>query len=389
MSAYFQMGHDTENLIGETDLKEFEGIILSPVNRTPEELTQNIPAFREKGNFDIVLDCQLYFPRSSREKLNQHPYFPSDLDTADISSNSWWNNMINRLSDYAAKLGVDGVTSPVIFPRIWNDDYYARCADVCSNLYEKLSKIKINTLATLMVDLKKLADEDYTFRLASIMSNASCAGFYLVFYIDTEPRRELAFSEELFGAMMVIKELKNTGLSVIISFCSSDMILFKAAGADHCASGKFFNLRRFTTSRWEEPSQGGGVLPYWFEHSLLAFIREADILRLLREGHADLIERTHSRNYWSNRILTQFKKEPGKAWVGLSWRHYLSWFGKTEMEITNGNPIQIVKDWLKIAEKNWLMLEDEEILFEEPRNNGSWMRPWRQAIAKFSKYYNL
>ena len=126
MSAYFQMGHDTENLIGETDLDEFKGIILSPVNRTPTELSQNIPTFREKGSFDIILDCQLYFPRSSREKLNQHPYFPSDLDTADISSKTWWNNMIHRLSDYAAKLGVNGVISPVVFPRIWNDEYYAR-----------------------------------------------------------------------------------------------------------------------------------------------------------------------------------------------------------------------------------------------------------------------
>ena len=35
MTAYLQMGHNTENLIGEEDLEEFEGIILSPVNREP------------------------------------------------------------------------------------------------------------------------------------------------------------------------------------------------------------------------------------------------------------------------------------------------------------------------------------------------------------------
>ncbi len=93
--------------------------------------------------------------------------------------------------------------------------------------------------------------------------------------------------------------------------------------------------------------------------------------------------------YWSNRILSQFKEEPGKAWAGLSWRHYLSWFGKTEREISNGNPIKTVKDWLKNAETNRLMLEDEEILLEEPRNNGSWLRPWRQAMAKFSKFYDV
>ncbi len=36
MSAYLQMGHDTENLVGEADLEEFRGIILSPVNREPD-----------------------------------------------------------------------------------------------------------------------------------------------------------------------------------------------------------------------------------------------------------------------------------------------------------------------------------------------------------------
>lgn len=386
MSAYFQMGHDTENLIGETDLNEFKGIILSPVNRTPDDLRRNIPVFRETGDFDIIFDCQLYFPKSNREKLNQHPYFPSDLDTADISSKSWWNKIVDSLNNYAEMMDVNGITSPVVFPKVWNDDYYSRCAEVSNNSQEKSSKLGINTWSTLMVNLSQLADENIALRIASIISNADCFGYYLVFYSDQEPRREFASYEDLFGSMLLIKELKNTQKPVIISFCSSDMILFKAAGADHCASGKFFNLRRFTTSRWKEPAEGGGVLSYWFEHSLLAFIREADVLRLLREGYDYLVQQGYSNNYWSTRILKQFEEEPGRPWLGLSWRQYLSWFAKTENDLFKVSNLEKIKDWLKSAEENWLKLEDEEILLEEPRNNGSWIRPWRQAIAKFSNY---
>jgi len=36
------------------------------------------------------------------------------------------------------------------------------------------------------------------------------------------------------------------------------MILWKAAGATNCASGKYFNLRRFTLSRLDEPEENGG-----------------------------------------------------------------------------------------------------------------------------------
>ncbi len=40
---------------------------------------------------------------------------------------------------------------------------------------------------------------------------------------------------------------------------------------------------------------------------------------------------------------------------------------------------------LQQAENNWLALQDRDVLFEEPRNNGSWVRPWRQALADFRK----
>jgi hypothetical protein len=60
MSAYMQMGHDTENLVGEQDLDEFVGIVLSPVNRDAPTLAENIQIFRARGHYDIVLDPQLY-----------------------------------------------------------------------------------------------------------------------------------------------------------------------------------------------------------------------------------------------------------------------------------------------------------------------------------------
>ena len=126
-------------------------------------------------------------------------------------------------------------------------------------------------------------------------------------------------------------------------------------------------------------------MPYWFEHSLLGFIREADISRLQRYGFERLIGQGHSGSSSGQRILDLFATNPGEAWLAMSWRQYLSWFGKTERDVHDGGTA-LVREWLTVAESNWLELEDNEILMDEPRNVGNWARPWRQALRDFDRF---
>jgi len=387
MSAYHHMGHDTENLIGEKDLVEYAGIILSPVNRSPEILRDHIINFREKGDYDIILDPQLYFPKSERGSLKKYPYFPSNFDTADMTSTAWWNNTIRLLTDLAISLNVSTVVSPVVQPKIWNIDYYSLCATISQTLLRNLKSSDIRVLSTIMVNVTELTDSNKVMEIASIVSDKDSDGFYIIFVSDIEPRREFSDETELYGMMCLIKELENTRRPVLVGNCSSEMLLLKSAGATACSTGKFFNLRRFTKSRYEEPAKGGGQLPYWFEHSLLAFLREADILRLLNENFEDLISTHHSNNFWGERILSHLQSTPEKAWLAFSWRQYLSWFGKIELELSTSDSIATVQKWLKEAEENWRMLDDNDLLFDEQRNDGKWLRSWRQALVKFEKAY--
>src|SRR5260370_41885895 len=111
MSAYLQMGHDSENLVGVVGLEEYHGIILSPVNRDAGELAGDVGVFRKKSDYDIVLDPQFYFPRSERGSLPTQPYFPRDLDTADLSSEKWWSSVTEALADFGNQIGVDASCS--------------------------------------------------------------------------------------------------------------------------------------------------------------------------------------------------------------------------------------------------------------------------------------
>jgi hypothetical protein len=200
----------------------------------------------------------------------------------------------------------------------------------------------------------------------------------LVLTGDTQPRREFSQSDELKGAMQLIDVLERSGLPVLVGYSSTEFVLWKAAGASACATGKFFNLRRFTRSRFEEPSDGGGQLPYWFEESLMAFLRESDLLRVQQAG--DLSEASQ-RNPYGRRILDRISSAPGSAWLALSWRQFLYAFSDLEARIQGGRAD--VGVLLKDAEGLWRRLEDENVLMEEHRNDGTWIRQWRRALVEF------
>lgn len=221
------------------------------------------------------------------------------------------------------------------------------------------------------------------------MTSRAPKSSYIAVEADIEPRRELADAANLLGLMALVSALEKSGCKTLVSHCSSDMILMKAAGASSCASGKFFNLRRFTRSRFDEQQEGGGgQLPYWFEHHLLGFLREADIARLRRDGLGDFLGGGDSGNVFGEQMFDQFSNDPGKPWVALSWRQYLAWFAGTEKQLSVPDASSLVSTWLREAESRWLQMEDKDVLLEETRNTGQWIRPWRQALGDFRRIDN-
>jgi hypothetical protein len=386
MSAYLQMGHDSENLVGVPGLDGFAGLILSPVNRSESELGNWVRVFRTRGQFDVAFDPQLYCPQSDRGHLADHSYFPKDLDTADPSSESWWRELVTQLATEAVRLKVDAVCSPVVLPRKYGPDYYAQCSETYSMLAADLKGTAIRPILTVCVGLKEMAEPSDALRIASIVTGHNPQAGYVVIEADVEPRREIADAANLLSVMVLVSALETSGCRTLVSHSSSDMLLMKAAGASHCASGKFFNLRRFSRSRFDEQQEGGGgQLPYWFEHSLLGFLREADIARLRRAGLEDFIGGGDSNNSFADQILKKFINEPAKPWVALSWRQYLAWFTATEKRLSGPDALTLVDTWLRQAEERWLTMEDKDILLEESRNNGKWIRPWRQALGDFRR----
>lgn len=378
MGAYHQMGHDSWNLVGEKPLHRFEGLILSPVNDSPDAVTQKLSQLRErKQNLDIILDPQFYEPRSARGHLIHWPHFSDDVDTVNLQDMNWWEKRSEALSSVASIIGANAICSPATIPRLYDDDYYRWTVD-CANITAKHASDRgLGILLTAIVRLPELAHKGRSETVASILTSTGIDRIYLVLSDDIPPRTQRTDVEGLAGAIKLIRLLENAGTRVLVAFSGLDMILWKAAGASGVASGKFFNLRRFVPGRFEEDgAEGGRVVPYWTDTRLITWLREDDI-RLLDKNA--LIDRPDViANPYSERILEILDAGTGEPWVRYGWRQYLYWFQETEAAISNDS--KIAKMMLRNADSAWGNVNDSEIYLYDRQNTGDWIRPWLNAV---------
>lgn len=376
MGVFHQMGAGSVSLLNSPRFPWYQGEILSPVNYSERDIRRQIDG-RALG-YQQIFDPQLYFPRSSRGELVNWAHYPKDVDTADLSSREWWISRVEELAAVVERLQPASVCSPSIAPRTFGPGYYSLTLEVAEEL-RRLVPRDIEVLPTIIVNLRDLASRDRLMETASIVAKSSASRLYLILWADVDPRREVSEWEDIAGGMRLIRLLEGADYRLLVGFSSSDMLLWKAAGATDCATGKYFNLRRFTPSRWDPPAAGGGQLPYWFEESVMAFIREADVLHLKQ---LQKLSPASISNPFCNECLTNITSSPPKPWIAEAWRQYMYWFQDAERRISHGE--LSVEQSLVDAENTWSFLRNNDVFLEEPMNDGRWVARWRQALAAFA-----
>jgi len=391
MAFYLQMGHDSKNLIGETDLEEMTGIVLSPVNETTTDLSTIIDMVSQENEFRIIFDPQLYYPHSHKGKLGGHPYYPENFITNFGESTEWWTSMNASILEYALSLGVNTILSPLRSPREWNSSYLKTIIDTGNNLITQ-SEGKLSIIQTVLMNIDSISGADNENRrqeFASVLMHSEADEYALIFQIGGNPRHEIRIDSEIYGMMDFIRLLRNTGKKITVLYCHSFFPLLHLAGADNFTSGKFFNLRSFSPGRWDENDQaGGGQTAWWFEQGLLAFLREGDILKLISKGHPNLIGNGFSNSSWSSKILPNIQSPERVPWVADSWRQWLSWFGKMEHHLSQEKQkSSYVWDLLNSASQNWNEITGHHVYMSDNINDGGWISAWRQALADFESSY--
>jgi hypothetical protein len=377
MSSYHQMGHDSWNLVSEDALEEFRGLILSPVNNSPGQVIERLASLRRRDHLDIVLDPQFYKPKSDRGALPEWAHIDNDFDTVELGNIEWWADRCHRLVEQAEQIGVTSIASPAAVPRAFDAAYYDWIVECAERLQAMLDGRRTTALITALVHVPELANRGMAERIASVLTRSRISRVYLVLLDDVPPRTQRIDAEALAGAMSLIRILEGAGSRVLLAFSGLDMLLWKAAGATDVATGKFFNLRRFVPGRWEDPAEGGRVLPYWTDDEFITWFREEDVRLLLRQG---ILDRARvSANPYSREILTILDSRAGDAWVGLGWRQYMYWFVRQEAAIASGR--LDVGAVLERADQRWLDADRSRVRLFERSNNGEWIRAWLNALA--------
>ncbi|HUW12275.1 MAG TPA: hypothetical protein VM537_21295 [Anaerolineae bacterium] len=376
MTTYHQMGHGSVGLLSEDRLRGYRGAILSPVNYSEAQIQDQIAANR-RSEFELIFDPQLYYPGTNRGKLPDWSYFPAGVETGDLSSLAWWTSLVGHLASVTSRLHPDSICSPAAVPRVYSPEYYDLNRRIADSLVSAVEGEDVGVLQTVLARLETLSQPNVAAEVASVASRCTSDRVYLVLVSDIGPRREFRGTEDLKGAMRLINYLEAADIRVLVAYTSSDVILWKAAGASECATGKFFNLRRFTSSRWEPPPEGGGQLSYWMEESMMAFLRESDLIRV---RHAGLLAPASLSNPYGTEILNSLDNSPGESWLALGWRQYMYWLCDFEKRLDSGTIVP--EDALRNAEQVWDRLEAPNILMEERPNDGGWLRPWRRALAE-------
>ncbi len=375
MGSYHQMGHNSWNLIPEDNLEQYSGMVLSPVNSDPEQVSERIESIENRDDLDIVLDPQFYIPSSARGRLPLWPYFNSACDTTDLSNAGWWKERCAQLFEVSKQVGVTSICSPAMLPKIYDAAYYDATVNCADELASMVAGSDLSVLLTTVVSFRDLAVDGASDRIASILTRSSINRAYVIFYDDLTARQQWTDSESLIGAMKLIGALEAAGMNVLVGYCGFDVVLWKYCGATSAATGKFLNLRRFGPERWLDDQADGRVVEYWTEPSLIAWLRENDVLQIQRRLPALL---TAAPNPFSAQILTALGSTPRAAWRGLSWRQYLWWFAAIEAEIAADRDAAV--QLLSRADANWAALDKAKLLLFDRENDGSWIRPWLNAI---------
>jgi hypothetical protein len=378
MSTYLQMGHESWSLLGEEDGGDYAGIVLSPVNDGPEYVADRLARLGEaRDELEVILDPQLYNPAAERGKLSEWSYYTAEFETADHHDEGWWVARGGEVAENAARLGVEAMCSPALYPREFSDDYYRFVVDVADETSRRAAGMGVETLLTAIVNLRELANPRRALEIASILTETDCERVYLTFLSDDVQQREPLKDAAGLATAVHLVRLLSASQRVHVAFCAHDVLLWKASGATDASTGKWMNVRRFSPGRWREEDGMGRQVPYWCEGSLLTLLRDQDVLRLDREGW--FADRRFRRNPSSARILEILRSGSGAAWQKLSWLQYLRWFSNVEAKWGDA---ALAEKALEASDAKWAEVDDKRIKMTDRFNDGTHVRAWLNALSE-------
>jgi len=131
------------------------------------------------------------------------------------------------------------------------------------------------------------------------------------------------------------------------------------------------------------------TLESWWRELVKQLVAEATELGVDAVCSPVALPRKYSPDYYAlsadtfSLLQAEVRNTRLRPAMGLSWRQYLAWFLSAEQRLSRADALTAVTVMLRDAERRWDALDEKGVLLQERRNDGRWLRPWRQASGDF------
>jgi len=225
-------------------------VILSPRDLSEEQMVSLSRDIGDRGGH-VLVDPQLYVPDCDHERLTAHRFWPRApeywRDPAELS------RVIGELVRLNNDVHAPAYIAPAPFASTITDDVLQTIAASVEELRRQgVSGDRI--LSTVALSSDAVRNEDRAESLSDAIDGLDAGGIYLV---AEHPSSEYLVTDPMWLARVldIVAGARLAGKTVVIGYCTHQMLITAAAGANVIASGTWMNVRSFPPGKFAEPDE--------------------------------------------------------------------------------------------------------------------------------------
>ena len=228
------------------------GVILSPRDLTNEQL-QRVAGEVAGKNTDVLLDPQCYVHGADHARLMTHDYFRlfSENSTNAFSGGPATAELLESLAKLARSMNIRHHIIPGLLARPVSEDWFAVQETMLSEAPAHFGGDDL--YATVALSSDALRNENQVESVVDRAAHWNVAGYYLV--AETPDPYLVSDPNWMANLLILASGLKLTGRTVIVGYCSHQMLCLSVAGIDSIASGTWINVRAFPPEKFNAPEQ--------------------------------------------------------------------------------------------------------------------------------------
>ena len=221
--------------------------ILSPRDLTDEQLQRLGTDLAAVPGANTLLDPQFYLPHSDHQKLSDHDYWPKDYETTAFWQGPPLSALLRDLSILNRAMGCTRMIIPGLFASAIDDDWLETQRAILeeSRAIEK----ELPLIVTIALSAEVVQNTEHVSMLLEQAEAWNAEAYYVVCehpdgqYLVEDPNW-------LANVLDICAGLRLNGATVILGYCTHQMLLAGAAKANAIASGTWMNVRSFPPTKF-------------------------------------------------------------------------------------------------------------------------------------------